>query len=117
MTNNFKPEEFECNCGCGLNNMHPNTLFMLEQARDETGVPIVINSGCRCLTYNRKIGSKDTSSHLKGLAIDIKCMTSRIRSKIISALIKAGFNRIGIGKTFVHADSDELKDQNVIWLY
>ena len=36
---------------------------------------------------------------------------------ILNALISVGINRIGIGKSFIHCDIDNLKDQDVIWLY
>lgn len=29
----------------------------------------------------------------------------------------AGFNRIGVGKTYIHADNDNSLAQNVIWHY
>ena len=32
--------------------------------------PINISSGFRCLTLNRKLNSKDSSQHVKGLAVD-----------------------------------------------
>lgn len=35
-------------------------------------VPIVILSGYRCLPLNRAIGSKDTSDHIKGAAVDFR---------------------------------------------
>ena len=31
--------------------------------------------------------------------------------------MKAGFNRIGIGADFIHADTDETKQEGVIWHY
>ena len=37
--------------------------------------------------------------------------------KIVQALLTAGFTRIGIASTFIHADDDPSKPQNLIWTY
>ena len=92
-------------------------LSMLDKARYIAGIPFVINSAYRTKEHNLKIGGKPNSSHLKGLAVDISCKDSRSRFIIINALIKAGFNRIGVAKTFIHADIDKSKSNNVIWTY
>lgn len=44
---------------------------VLQPIRDEFG-PTHISSGFRCLELNRKLGSKDTSQHIKGEAADIE---------------------------------------------
>ena len=75
------------------------------------------NSWYRCEKHNKAVGGSETSSHLKGLAVDIKIHNSTHRFLVLQALIKAGFTRIGIGKTFIHADIDMSKSQNLIWLY
>ena len=62
-------------------------------------------------------GASGTGAHTVGRAIDIRCNTSRNRFLVVNALLKAGFKRIGVGKTFVHADDSETHDQEVIWLY
>jgi hypothetical protein len=36
---------------------------------------------------------------------------------VVNALLKAGFKRIGVAKTFIHADDSETHDQEVMWLY
>ena len=42
----------------------------LEDVRDLLRTPMLISSGFRSLILNRHLGSKDTSSHVKGLAVD-----------------------------------------------
>ena len=96
--------------------MCPDFLAMLDNARDIAGIPFKINSGMRTIAHNRSIGSKDTSSHIKGCAADIHCNNSVDRSKIVAALIQAKFCRLGIAETFVHVDCDNEKP-NAIWLY
>lgn len=45
----------------------------LEDVRECLDQPIHINSGYRCLMVNALLGSKPTSSHVKGLAADFVC--------------------------------------------
>ena len=45
----------------------------LEKVREILGKPIIITSGFRSLALNRKIGSKDNSSHVVGCAADFFC--------------------------------------------
>ena len=92
-------------------------LEMLDNARDIAGIPFAINSGYRTLEQNSKVGGVNSSSHTKGLAVDIACNDSRGRFLIVSALKEAGFTRIGISDSFIHVDSDSDKAQDVIWTY
>ena len=48
---------------------------------------------------------------------DIACVKSDDRFEMLTALLKVGFNRIGVASTFVHVDIDKDKSQNVIWTY
>lgn len=113
----FKEDEFTCSCGCGLNKMDKDFLRDLDDARYYAGIPFVINSGYRCKSHNFDVGGSATSSHLTGHAVDIKCLTSHNRFQILQALLKIGFNRIGIGPDFIHVDNDRSKSKMVIWLY
>jgi uncharacterized protein YcbK (DUF882 family) len=90
---------------------------MLDQARDIAGVPFVINSGIRSPERNEAVGGVESSAHLTGHAVDIRCPSSRHRFLMIDALIIAGFRRIGVGETFLHCDTDPDKPQGVIWTY
>ena len=111
----FKLSEFDDAPGTGKN-MKKDFLTKLDKARDIADVPFKITSGYRSKETNKKVGGVSTSSHLKGLAADISCKDSSTRQKIVSALIQAGFTRIGIADTFIHCDTD--KDKNdAIWLY
>ena len=109
-------KEFGCPC-CGDYEMDMYLLGRLDKARERAGVPFQINSGYRCAVHNEEVGGSSTSSHLDGCAVDIACNTSKHRHAILRGLIEAGFTRIGIGKTFIHADLDLSKDGSVIWLY
>jgi uncharacterized protein YcbK (DUF882 family) len=96
--------------------MDANLLKRLTDARYLAKTPFVVTSGFRTVKHNEKVGGSKTSSHLKGFAVDISCHNSSQREKIISALIIAGFQRVGIAKTFIHADTDKSKSP-AIWLY
>lgn len=115
---NFSTREFdspdEIGSGCLMDR---EFLKMLDKARDIAGVPFVITSGYRSYSHNKKVGGVPKSSHRLGKACDIACDNSRMRFKIINALMLAGFNRIGIAKNFIHVDNDTNKSKDVIWTY
>lgn len=103
-------------------NISPEILEMLDLAREKYDKPIKITSGYRTKAYNeglKKRGYKASpnSSHLKGLAVDIHCNNSKARFELVDILLDVGFNRLGIANTFIHADIDKDKPQNLIWTY
>jgi uncharacterized protein YcbK (DUF882 family) len=98
-------------------NMDADFLAKLDEAREYANIPFVINSAYRSPEHNARVGGKPTSSHLKGLAVDISAKDNSTRGIILDALRAIGFNRIGIAKTFIHVDMDTEKSQNVTWLY
>lgn len=132
----FKMEEFNCpedNPNC----MDPILLGWLNRARDVSGIPYIITSGFRTPEENTIAGGVKTSSHLTGEAVDIACPTSATRWKILRGIFFAGLpkhildqikeyeeengpvsmQRIGIGNTFIHVDTDVNKPQQVVWTY
>jgi len=118
MMTHFQPYEFECKCGkCGLGLKHirPEALNKLLIARDMSSVPFFINSAIRCKEHNQAVGGLIDSAHLSGQAFDIRTNDDYERFIIVRALITAGFRRIGIYKTFVHADDDHTKPSTVMW--
>ena len=114
----FKLEEFDSpdESGSGKH-MNEEIVHMLDAVRKKFGKPIKINSGYRTVARNKKIGGVANSSHLKGLAADISCKSSKDRFALVNLLLKAGFKRIGIAGSFIHVDIDKNKSQNVIWGY
>jgi hypothetical protein len=107
MTKYFKEVEYK---------MDVDFLVKLDKAREFAKVPFVINSAYRSPEHPESI-KNPTSSHIKGLAVDIKATDSRTRYKVLNALMHVGFNRIGIADTFIHVDDDKDKSQQVIWTY
>tara|TARA_R100000742_G_C4265446_1_gene83465 strand:+ start:405 stop:758 length:354 start_codon:yes stop_codon:yes gene_type:complete len=112
----FKRKEFTCKCGCNHNNINSELLEMLDEARKMAKLPFVISSGYRCENHPES-KKNPTSSHIKGLAVDIKCSDSKSRAIILDALGFVGFKRFGLHDSFIHADIDESKANPVIWLY
>jgi zinc D-Ala-D-Ala carboxypeptidase len=117
LTSHFTAKEMECGCDCREVSMNTDFMKKLESARVHADTPFKINSGFRCKEHNKAVGGKPTSAHLTGQAADIVATTSRERHKILFSLVSIGFNRIGIAKKFIHADSDQTKYNRVIWLY
>ena len=117
-TQYFKTREFDSPDEKGSGKMmDENFMKKLLQARILADVAFIVNSAYRTTSHNKKVGGKPNSSHTFGLAVDLKATDSRTRYRILEALIKVGFHRIGIAKTFIHVDDDPLKDPAVTWLY
>ena len=117
MYNYFNVDEFKCKCGCEQNKISSDLIHLLDAARKIAGIPFKINSGYRCHKQNKDVGGSFTSSHLKGLAADIKCTKDKDRFKIEKSLYDVGFKRIGTSKTFIHVDIDKDKNQYRKWNY
>lgn len=115
LTANFSRREFKCPC-CGRDDISIELVRKLQRVRDVAG-PLRITSGVRCSSHNKAVSGKSSSSHLKGLAVDVHCKSSSKRFAILEAAFKVGFRRIGPGPGFVHLDIDEDKAQRVSWDY
>lgn len=121
LTDNFYREEFEEE-GYDVR-IDPIIPHICQTIRNKIDAPLYITSGVRSPETNARVGGSPTSSHLKGLAVDISTnnvgaeISNRNRFVIVKTLIDLGVDRIGIAKTFIHFDVDEEKAQNVIWTY
>ncbi len=106
--NNFTDEEAQ---GLDL-----ELMAMLDMARGKSGVPFIITCGIRTPEQNAALAnSVSDSAHLTGHAVDLACEDSGQRFKMLSALLDAGFTRIGIYQKHLHADNDLTKPQGVMW--
>lgn len=114
----FSESEFQrCTPPCSLQDMKQDFMNRLDTVRDVTGIPLVITCAYRSREYDLAKGRSGNSAHTRGMAVDIRCTTSANAFKIVQAALKVGFTRIGIGKTFIHLDSDTSLPQNVMWNY
>ncbi len=88
----------------------------LDSARSLCGFPIVITSGLRTPGQNEAAGGVPDSSHVRGLAVDIQAPVGKNeREKLIWALGRVGFRRVGLYDRHAHCDIDESKAQDVVW--
>ena len=114
----FSESEFkQCSPSCSLQDMKQTTMSKIDTAREIAGIPFVMTSAFRASAWDKAKGRSGTGSHTLGQAVDIRCNSSANRWKIIDALLKAGFTRIGIANTFIHADDSQNHTQQVIWTY
>lgn len=116
LTDHFTKEEFDCKCGCGNGDVviSQELVFALERVRVLHSKAMRITSGIRCLKHNRSIGSRDTSSHVKGIAADIHCTDMSTRLNLIRCILQGGtIKRIGINKDFIHVDVDSNKPSGI----
>ncbi len=88
-TKNFKVSEFACHCGCGFNIIDQRIINMAQVIREALGVPIHVNSGCRCEKHNANVGGVKGSNHTKGLAADLSCSTGAKALFLVVANLKA----------------------------
>ena len=115
----FKAADWLCPCGCG-ERVEDHVTYRLDLARHYSKVLYVLTSGMRCAKYNATIkGASPTSSHIKGLAVDIRFRNNYEKFRIVYGLMMAGFVRIGINeaKGFIHVDLDEDKPQETLFKY
>jgi len=108
-------EDFACPC-CGENEIRQEIVDLVETLESHI-VDLTITSGYRCKKHNAEVGGSPTSSHLKGLAVDLAAPNSRTRYSILEWCFELCLGRIGIGKTFIHIDKDPDKPGDVLWLY
>lgn len=114
----FKHSEFDSpdQPGSGAK-MSQELLDMLDELRHRLGFPLTVNSGYRTESHNWKVGGKPSSSHLKGLAVDLSAKGGSVKYAILKEALAMGFTRIGIGQNFIHLDIDESLPQEVVWTY
>jgi uncharacterized protein YcbK (DUF882 family) len=114
ISDNFNLREFQCKCGCGTVKLHSELLRRLQAIRTETGRAVVINSGYRCPTHNKKVGGASNSQHLHGKAADIfiKGLPIAEQRKICERYFADG--GIGYANTYTHVDTRGSKAR---WTY
>ncbi len=103
VSKNFTKEELACKC-CGEYGIQPKLLKMLQELRDYYAKPIIITSGFRCKKHNDEVRGEKQSQHLLGLAVDIHCVDSGERDRLLECSFAAGFTVRGIDDAFIHLD-------------
>lgn len=109
---NFKVREFACNDGSDPVFISPELVEVLQKIREHFGKPVVLNSGFRTASYNKKVGGATYSQHQYGTAADIRI--SGVSPKKIAEYAETllpGKGGIGIYSTFVHVDVRKVKSR------
>lgn len=123
LSTHFTAEEFACKCGCGFGtkpgDVDPDLLRGLEAIREAYGSMTVV-SGCRCKAHNTAVGGVPSSTHQFGLGVDISAPSGAEKFRLVQLAQAAGFERIGVGKSFIHLDTaakGETWPSPAIWQY
>ena len=118
---NFTEYEMACP-DCGVSNISKHFMEKLQKARNIAGIPFRMSEGsaCRCIKHNEEVDGVSDSAHLsteslKCQAGDIPIRNTREKFIVVTALLEAGFTRIGVYDTWIHADCSLHKDQKVMW--
>ena len=98
----FKPQELACR-GTGELKINLKALSALEQARQDWGMPFVINSAYRSAIHNARIGGAVRSRHKYGDAFDLNLLNYNI-DILYKHMKKYEFNGFGFYKNFLHID-------------
>lgn len=122
--NYFTKDELKCS-HCGKFEMDEDFMRRANHARHYARVPFIVNSAYRCPEHNEAVGGSPKSSHVKGMAMDVKVKTPWHAHQILRGLHEAGINRAfvyikpsvkaeGSFMIFhIHFDSDGEKPQEV----
>lgn len=102
---------------CSVSDMDEEFLGEQKFIQKLCGRKFRITSAFRTVAYEKSKGRSGRSAHCLGKAVDISTTDSKSRYVVVAALLHAGFNRIGIGKTFVHVDDDLKRAHPVIFHY
>ena len=105
LSTHFSSSEFECNCGCGFDEIDLELIDVLEILRKHFGTYVMITSGCRCKSHNANVGGAKRSQHLKGTAADIR-VNGIVPAVVYTYLADQYPNSYGLGRynTFTHID-------------
>lgn len=110
----FSESEFRlCSPSCSLSDMDEDFMSALVRARELAGVPFILNSAFRSSSWDKSKGRSGSGYHTKGRAVDVVCIDSSIRYKIVRACLLAGLS-CGIAKSFIHIDN---RENPIIFLY
>lgn len=123
-TRNFKPStdpKLLCTCGhpdCEHRSVSQETLDKAQVGREILGHPLTVTSGGRCPNHPSELHRTTPADHQKQKGIDV-AVNGKTRGNVVDAGIKAGFNAIGVAKTFVHwGYRPELPDGHItMWVY
>lgn len=104
----FNYNEFKCKC-CGdlpleaKQNVEALVNEVLDPAREELGMPVIVNSGYRCPKHNLKVGGVKNSQHMKGEAADITTGSVEGNKKLKEIIERLGkYDQLITYPSFLH---------------
>lgn len=107
VSEHFKAKEFQCKDKSEYLLIATELIETLEKIRNHFNAPVIINSGYRTPSWNRKVNGASNSYHCKGMAADIvvKGNSSREVAKYADSIMEQG----GVIRytNFVHVDVRE----------
>ena len=114
VSKHMSKDEIACHCGCGQDSIDKDLIKMFEDFRAEKELPLLITNCNRCLEHNRRIGSKDTSQHVLGKAVDLHCPSMNHADLVKLAKLhhkKDGILSGGLGvySNFIHVDTGSFR--------
>lgn len=103
----FRFTEFRCkgprsDRGCERIWVDHDLIQRLDRYRAAVNRPVRINSGCRCVIHNRRVGGASASQHLYGDAADISGAIGRTAMARLGLFSGIGYN--GSTGLVVHVD-------------
>lgn len=105
LSTNFKVSEFKCNDGSDTVLISDELVTLLQKIRDHFGKAVVINSGYRTSTYNKKVGGASNSQHVKGTAADVVVSgVSPLEVAQYAEYLQPKSGGIGVYQSFTHVD-------------
>jgi hypothetical protein len=104
---NSLPESLMVEASKTADMMERIRAYLSERAAKQ--IPVIVTSGYRCQALNRAIGSKDSSDHIRMLAIDFKAPAFGTPFKVCAALVPV-MDILGIGQiiyehTWIHVST------------
>lgn len=112
ISDHFRVNEFRCKDGTDPVCVDGELVAILEYVRSRFGKPVVINSGYRTPSYNRKIGGAKFSQHMYGRAADI--VLKGVKPEVVYDCLCEAFPKscgFGLYSSFVHVDCRKIKSR------
>lgn len=103
----FGPEEFVCQCGCGMILVRDSFMDQLVKTRFRFDKPMIVTSGYRCPTHNARVSKTGTNGpHTHGAA-DF-AVRGEDALTLVGIAHQYGFTGIGVcqkgAARFIHLD-------------
>ena len=106
----FTRDEMKCKCGGKYCNGFPvepseELLKVMDEIREEVGLPVRVTSFIRCKQHNANEGGASSSRHLYGDAADIQCSGKTPRQLYDLACKKLPKGGVGLYSWGIHVDT------------